>query len=183
VTTTIRDTGVDDAELLHDLARQTFPLACPEDTTDEAIASFIAQHLSVESFREYLNDSARSILLGEVDGVPAGYVLICTEEPTDPDVVAALTARPTLELSKCYVLAGFHGAGVASALVEHVVLWARSNGFAGVWLGVNQQNTRANRFYDKMGFRRAGIKKFLVGDRWEDDFVRELIVAENCSKS
>ncbi|MEP6478552.1 MAG: GNAT family N-acetyltransferase, partial [Rhodoglobus sp.] len=44
----------------------------------------------------------------------------------------------------------------------------------GVWLGVNQFNARANRFYEKSGFAIVGTKKFLVGEKYEDDFVRLL---------
>jgi ribosomal protein S18 acetylase RimI-like enzyme len=51
--------------------------------------------------------------------------------------------------------------------------WARSVGAAGVWLGVNQQNERAQRFYAKSGFERVGTKRFLVGGQYEDDFVLE----------
>ena len=51
---------------------------------------------------------------------------------------------------------------------------ARARGAVGIWLGVNEENVRANRFYEKSGFVRVGTKKFLVGERWEDDFVREL---------
>ncbi|MGV8858888.1 N-acetyltransferase family protein [Rhodoglobus sp.] len=174
MTTTVRVAVAADAEMLHELARTTFPLACPLSTTPQAIAEFIAHHLSVESFSGYLNDSAREILIGEVDGRPAGYVLFCSDEPSDPDVAAALTARPSVELSKCYVLSEFHGAGVAKALVTAGIERARLEGFAAVWLGVNQENVRANRFYEKSGFRLVGTKKFLVGERWEDDYVREL---------
>jgi ribosomal protein S18 acetylase RimI-like enzyme len=94
-------------------------------------------------------------------------------EPHDSDVAAAITRRPTVELSKVYVLAGHHGAGVSSALMETSLSEARARGAAGIWLGVNEENTRANRFYEKSGFARVGAKKFLVGERWEDDFVRE----------
>ena len=51
--------------------------------------------------------------------------------------------------------------------------WARSSGAAGVWLGVNQQNERAQRFYAKSGFERVGTKRFLVGGVHEDDYVME----------
>jgi ribosomal protein S18 acetylase RimI-like enzyme len=51
---------------------------------------------------------------------------------------------------------------------------ARSRGASGIWLGVNQENGRANRFYEKNGFARVGTKRFLVGENYEDDFVREL---------
>jgi RimJ/RimL family protein N-acetyltransferase len=32
---------------------------------------------------------------------------------------------------------------------------------------------RAQRFYAKSGFARVGTKRFLVGDRFEDDYVYE----------
>jgi len=51
---------------------------------------------------------------------------------------------------------------------------ARARAAASVWLGVNQLNARANRFYEKNGFVNVGIKHFLVGDKLEDDYVREL---------
>ena len=53
---------------------------------------------------------------------------------------------------------------------------ARGRGAAGLWLGVNQENAKANRFYEKHGFARVGTKRFLVGDRYEDDFVYERAV-------
>jgi len=178
VTVTVRPALPSDAEVLHELARHTFPLACPPTTTPEAIAEFITRHLSVESFHRYLNDPTRQILIGEVDGEPAGYVLFCSDEPSDPDVATALTARPTIELSKCYVLHNFHGTGVARALIVDGMARSRAQGFAAMWLGVNQENVRANRFYEKMGFQLAGTKKFLVGERWEDDYVRELLLED-----
>jgi len=183
VSTTVRRAGESDAALLHDLARQTFPLACPPATTQEAIAAFIGEHLSVESFERYLVDSTREILIAEIEDEAAGYVMFCAEDPADPDVAAAVIERPTVELSKCYVLGRFHGAGVASTLVSTGIQWARTQNFASVWLGVNEENARANRFYEKMGFEFRGTKKFLVGQKWEDDFVRELSLSREAASA
>jgi GNAT superfamily N-acetyltransferase len=116
------------------------------------------------------------LLIAEVDGEPAGYTMLVAGEPHDPDAAASITARPTIELSKCYVLPEHHGAGVATGLMAASIEAARARGAAAVWLGVNQQNARANRFYEKSGFVRVGMKKFLVGERWEDDFVRERLL-------
>ena len=107
--------------------------------------------------------------------MPAGYTMLIVGEPQDPDVVAAITTRPTAELSKCYVMPGFHGAGVASALMTRTLEAARERGAAGVWLGVNEENERAQGFYAKSGFTPVGRKRFLVGERWEDDFVLERV--------
>jgi ribosomal protein S18 acetylase RimI-like enzyme len=50
---------------------------------------------------------------------------------------------------------------------------ARERGSQGAWLGVNQLNERAQRFYGKSGFTRVGTKRFLVGESYEDDYVFE----------
>ena len=40
-----------------------------------------------------------------------------------------------------------------------------------VWLGVNQVNERAQRFYAKSGFTINGTRTFQVGANREDDYV------------
>ena len=169
----IRTATAQDAGTLAAIAAATFPLACPPHTSQASIDDFIATHLTEKHFDAYLADPSRLLLIAEPEGVPSGYTMLVFAEPSDPDVVAALTLRPTVELSKCYVLSGAHGSGLATALMTATVEAARERGAAGIWLGVNNENAKANRFYEKHGFERVGEKRFLVGDRFEDDFVRE----------
>ena len=61
----------------------------------------------------------------------------------------------------------------ATALMDASLAVARAAGAAGAWLGVNQHNARARRFYERSGFAVVGTKHFRVGDRVEDDFVLE----------
>ena len=164
-----------DARPLAAVAAVTFPLACPPHTTDEAKAAFIAENLSETSFEGYLADTDRALFLATVDDEPVGYTMLVFGEPQDRDVAAAITVRPTAELSKIYTLPGQHGQGVGAALMAASLEAARERGAAAVWLGVNEENGRANRFYEKNGFERVGTKKFRVGDRWEDDYVRERV--------
>ena len=169
----IRLATASDAAGLAELAAATFPLACPPGNTPESIQQFIDTHLSEAHFAAYLADPAKAIL---VAGEYAGYTLVVFEEPTDVDVASAITKHPTAELSKCYVRAGNHGSGLAAELMQASIELARSRGAAGVWLGVNEHNARANAFYAKHGFEQVGTKKFFLGDHWEDDFVRELVL-------
>lgn len=169
----VRPAGTADATALATVAGATFALACPPHTTPEAIATFIADVLSVERFAAYLEDPARDLFLAEDDGVVTGYAMLVTGEPADPDVGGALRLRPTSELSKIYVLPDRHGAGTSRELMAAALGAARSRGSRGAWLGVNQLNERAQRFYGKSGFTRVGTKRFLVGDRYEDDYVYE----------
>jgi len=169
----IRRATAADAAALHALAAITFPLACPPHTTAAAKADFIARNLSEERFSAYLADEARALFVAEQDGRLVGYTMLVFGEPQDPDVAAAIAARPTVELSKCYAHPDAHGTGVAAGLVVASLEEGVARGAAGMWLGVNEENARAQRFYAKHGFARVGAKRFLVGDRWEDDWVME----------
>ena len=174
----IRNAGPEDAAALARVAAVTFPLACPPHVTAEAIADFIAANLSEARFGEYLVDPARGVLLleveeqDEVDAAAAGYAMVVHAAPSDPDVVAAIGSGETTELSKLYVMPGQHGSGLAGELMDAAVALAVARGSSSIWLGVNQHNERANRFYAKHGFEIAGPKRFLVGDRYEEDWVR-----------
>jgi diamine N-acetyltransferase len=138
------------------------------------VDAFVAQHLTAQRFEEYVADPGRAVLVAEDDGVAVGYVMLVHGEPYDADVRAVVRHRPTTELSKIYVLPNAHGGGVARQLLDAALDVARDIGAAGMWLGTNQANVRAQRFYEKSGFERIGTKRFHVGDRWEDDFVYEL---------
>jgi tRNA (guanine37-N1)-methyltransferase len=173
---TIRRAAPGDASLLHSLARATFALACPPHTTLAAIEDFLATVLSKESFESYLTDPSRALFIAELDGAAVGYTMVVIGEPGNADAAAAITTRPTSELSKIYVLETSHGHGVAPALLEASVEFARETGARGMWLGVNQENVRANRFYEKSGFANVGTKTFLVGGLHEKDFVRERVL-------
>lgn len=171
----VRMAGVRDAAALSDVAAVTFGLACPPGTEQHQIDAFISEHLSQARFSEYLADADRALLVVERDGAPVGYTMLVFGEPSDPGVAASVTGRPTAELSKVYVLPGLHGTGASATLMKATIETARSRGVASVWLGVNQQNLRANGFYEKSGFTQVGVKKFRVGDEVHDDFVREYV--------
>ena len=102
-----------------------------------------------------------------------GYTMLVAGDPVDEDVRTAVHIRPTVELSKCYVHPDRHGTGVASSLLRASFDQARALGGAGMWLGVNQLNARAQAFYAREGFAVVGVKHFRVGSRLEDDYVLE----------
>src|SRR3954463_2786426 len=173
----VRPADTPDVPVLADVAAATFELACPASMARERVDSFIAEVLSAERFAGYLTDPARHVLLAERDGSALGYAMLVAGEPHDVDVRAAIRVRPTVELSKIYVLPQAHGTGAAALLMARALEWAVEVGAAGVWLGVNQQNERAQRFYTKSGFERVGTKRFLVGGQHEDDYVLERALA------
>jgi diamine N-acetyltransferase len=173
VTTSIRLATPADAPVLAALAADTFALACPPHTTADAIAAFIAANFTEQVFETHLGDDGRALLLAEQGESAVGYSMLVHGEPTDADVRASIRIRPTVELSKFYTRATAHGTGVAAPLMAETLAVAVRRGAAGAWLGVNEENARAQRFYEKSGFTRVGRKHFLVGGRREDDYVME----------
>ncbi|NKY51604.1 GNAT family N-acetyltransferase [Nocardia vermiculata] len=165
--------GLWDAEALSDVAAATFPLACPPELTDESIDAFIAEVLSGERFGDYLNDPQRIVLKAAMGGDIVGYTMLITGEPADPAVAAMIDGRPAIEISKMYVLPGHHGVGVSAALMDAAVDYGRRGGYRTVWLAVNQLNERAQRFYDKHGFRQVGAKTMTVGNQLCHDYVMQ----------
>jgi diamine N-acetyltransferase len=169
---TIRLAQAADTDVLHDLAARTFGLACPPGTRQADIEAFIAAHLSRESFVRYLADPDRIVLIAEDDGVPVGYSMLVRGPIPDPDVAAVVDEKTSVELSKFYLDEGRHGSGVAAALMAATLDAAAGTGAEFCWLGVNQRNVRAAKFYAKHGFEVIGVKRFKVGDQWHDDHVR-----------
>ena len=162
-----------DVDRVAHVAAATFGLACPPTISPERVSAFITDVLSPERFADYLADPSRLVLVAEEAGRVVGYAMLVAGEPADGEVRAAIRHRPTVELSKIYVLPGSHGSGAARQLLDAGRDWAKDSGAAGLWLGVNQQNSRAQRFYTKNGFQVVGTKRFNVGGAEEDDFVME----------
>ena len=167
-----RRAAPDDAGLLHDLAARTFGLACPPGTPQSDVDAFVIQNLSESRFADYLDDKQRTVVIADAGGEPAGYAMLVRGPIADPDVRAVVEAATSVELSKFYVLGDRHGSGVAADLMAATLDAAAQTGALACWLGVNQQNRRAARFYDKHGFAVIGTKRFLVGEHWHDDHIR-----------
>ena len=139
--------------------------------TPDNIAAFIDENLSQDRFRDFLADSGRVVLVAREGTRMMGYVMLIRGVIDDDDVQRAVTLRPAVEVSKMYVLPDSHGAGVSAALMAAALKAAIDVEAKCVWLGVNQQNQRAQRFYAKHGFTINGTKTFRLGAGIENDYV------------
>lgn len=175
LTAEVRRAVASDADGLSRLAELTFPLACTPQTSDEFLAKHIAEHLAPSNFRDHLADPERVVLIAMSADLadPVGYTMLASGRPADSDVLASLTLWPTVELARCYVHPRAHGTGVANELMTATLAAAHELGAHGAWLGVSQENERANAFYARHGFEVVGTKRFHIDETWEDDFVRE----------
>lgn len=171
MTVQVRPAQAADVAELADVAAATFPLACPPSSAPDDIAAFIAGNLSADRFDAYLRDPERAVFVAHDEARILGYTMLIRGVADDAEVQRAVPERPAVELSKCYVLPDVHGGKVAATLMDASVGFAQDLGARCVWLGVNQENQRAQRFYRKHGFEISGTKTFQLGARIESDYV------------
>lgn len=164
-----------DAPELAAVAAATFPLACPPTVARTDIDAHIAEHLSPARFAEFVTDPNRIVLAARDDGRIIGYTMLIRPVRDgigdDPDIAAAVAPRPAVELSKMYTVPTHHRTGAAAELMQSGITWAAQSGAAAIWLGVNLNNARAQRFYRKHGFEVTGRRTFRLGTAAEEDFV------------
>lgn len=100
------------------------------------------------------------------DGAPIGYAKVTSLRAPTADAPA-----DSLELQQIYVLADWHGRGVAEALMTWALAAAVEAGAPAIYLTVFDHNARAKRFYTRHGFEEVGRCTFTLGDRVDDDRV------------
>lgn len=166
----VRAAAAADAVALAALAALTFPLACPPGTDPADITEFVRGNFTAAHLAAHVADASCDVLLVADDarpGTPLAYALVVDDVPPSTAVVPA----PSRMVSKFYAHPDVHGTPVAALLMAAVLDAGRARGVAALWLGVNQRNERAQRFYAKHGFEVVGTKHMRVGDRVHDDFV------------
>jgi diamine N-acetyltransferase len=165
----IRLGRIDDAAILADLARTTFydTFAATNDAGDMAL--HLQRAYGVAQQTAELQDAGIVTLLYEEEGQAIAYAQLRGDHVPECVIGAA-----PIELWRFYVAAGFHGRGVAQALMERVKAEARAREARTLWLGVWEHNLRARAFYAKCGFADAGKHIFLFGTDPQTDVVMTL---------
>lgn len=160
-----------DAPVLAALARHTFfdTFAATNDPAD--MAMHLDRAYGVAQQAAELADPLILTLLVEEKTEAIGYAQL--REGKVPECV---TGPRAIELWRFYVLRGWHGQGVAQALMARVREEAAARGAATLWLGVWDQNPRAQAFYRKCGFVDVGEHVFLFGTDPQRDRVMETSV-------
>ncbi|WP_031517230.1 GNAT family N-acetyltransferase [Streptomyces sp. NRRL F-5123] len=111
-----------------------------------------------------LGDPAVRWLVAFRAAAPVGYAKLT------PLRAPALAPAPgAVELQQIYVLAEWHGRGVAARLMAWALATAAADGAPEIYLTVFDHNERAKRFYRRYGFAEAGRCTFTLGDRTDDD--------------
>jgi ribosomal protein S18 acetylase RimI-like enzyme len=126
------------------------------------------QAFTLEQISAELVDPKSTFLIAEVDREPAGYAKLIYES-TEPEIIGEWP----VELSRLYSHQKFLGQGVGQALMDACFTQVQEAGSDVIWLGVWEYNPRAQRFYEKNGFRFVGKHTFLLGSDPQIDLLMQ----------
>ncbi len=157
-----------DADLLAELGATTFYESFAAQNTPENMTAYLAATFGPERQRAELADPRNTFFIAENDGVAIGYAQLRTGKTP-----ACVSDPKAVELVRLYVSATFQGSGVGGKLMDACLTEARHSGYQTIWLGVWQQNTRAQAFYDRWNFSIVGEHAFQLGDDRQMDWIME----------
>lgn len=195
----IQDAVPADADAIAKIAAATFALNFGHSMPAEHMQAFFAEAYTPTAISKELADKPRSQFFvarpkpargTEDDGKVVGFIQmkLGTTEPCIPPGV------PVCEINRIYVSVDHLGGGTGRLLMERGLQWARDQLLglkrrlddgavgviddggvkehrAGVWLGVWNENVKAERFYRRWGFKRVGEHDFVIGDTKQTDTV------------
>lgn len=157
-----------DASALCKIAESTFREAFGDDNDPADLESHCQNHFHPDLQLAELQDPNRVTFfaLAENDSTVIGF--------TQVNLVAekeCVPATQSSELQRLYVMSEWHGKGVAQQLMRLALITAKEHKSDQIWLGVWEENPKAQRFYSKYGFKPVGSHVFKVGNDPQKDII------------
>jgi ribosomal protein S18 acetylase RimI-like enzyme len=164
---TYRDAVAGDAPALAEHARATWVATFGALYPPQDLQAFLSTRFGADIQRAEIADPDTLYRLALSGGEIIGYCMMgALDMPVDEP--------RAVELHRLYVHEPVRGAGVAAALMDDAIAWARGRGATAIYLSVWENNARAQRFYRKFGFADHSEWDFMVGSVADRDFIWRL---------
>lgn len=167
------------------------PVTVRKATLDDAAAiSTMGAHVFTETFGYSVAPHELEAYLDEAYSIPATMQelqdpnkdMMVATDPTDQIVAFALLTRGStepciahipdqVELQRIYVHPSAHGLGIGKLLAQTLEGMGREQGFGTMWLGVWEENHKAIKVYERLGYRKVGAHDFKIGDVVQTDYI------------
>lgn len=169
---TIRSATAADAPALAEFAERVFDEVFSPGNDEGDMASYMTAAFGPKQQRAEITEPGAIMLVAEDSGgALAGYLHI-TPSATPPCVPA-----PAIELKRLYVDPRRHSRGLGKRLLDAGIARAVAGGASRLWLGVWEHNVRAQKFYQREGFTRAGEHIFMLGSDPQTDWIMQRRIA------
>jgi ribosomal protein S18 acetylase RimI-like enzyme len=161
---TIRPAEAADVHALSALAKRTWSAAFGDSVEPEDGEAELEDGRSDAYFLEAL--ATKTILVAEADDILVGYVQF-----GDVGVPEVEPGPGDRGLHRLYVDSAHQGRGLGRMLLEAALRHPRLAEAGRIFLQVWEENPRAVRLYESVGFRRFGTTRFTVGNQPMEDLV------------
>ena len=158
--------GIGESVPLSILTASTFSESWKVDDNGSDIESYIVDNFEPKKLEVELKDK-QIIYLGILfENMYAAYCKI--EMNLQP---SGYKLDTPICISRLYVKKEFQNAALGSYLINEALDIASKKNFKTIWLGVWLKNTRAILFYERLGFKKFGTTKFIMGNDISEDFL------------
>jgi ribosomal protein S18 acetylase RimI-like enzyme len=150
-----------DLSLLVTIGRRTFFDTFVGTCTDADMELFLDTSYAPQKVQAELEDPNSHFLILEDETGPIGYSRLLG------------ISTESVELVRFYMEQRAIGTGAAHHLMQDTLDLARQLQYQHIFLGVWENNFRAQKFYEKWGFLKSGEKVFMVGEDPQTDWQYE----------
>ena len=178
-----RQATSEDAAQVSALIGTTWAKFFAYSVTEADLETYLTQTVSEAQIRKEIEDESKYCLLAvrlaksTVTGGPktsaTGSTVVGVAQMNFNTTEEGLTTSKPVKLDRLYIQPTEQGGGLAALLLQDAEEEAKKRGYNGLWLGVWENNARAIRFYEKMGFVRRGEHFFWLGESKRRDWTME----------
>ncbi len=141
---------VSQASYLVEMWNETFRQAYSDVHAQENIDAYCRTNFSINQAKAILKNSECTCIIAEKNGQAAGFSIFQhRQNPIKP-------FENPVELKQLYIRANEYGTGLGKRLVDKTFELMLMDDRLWVWLCVSNLNVRAQKFYNKYGFKRIG---------------------------
>ncbi len=162
----IRIAGADDLNLIAALSVTTCYEAYFELDLSRDLADYCAFAFNFLQMKAEIEDRDATFLIAELDGVAVGYAKL-----RENKMIECLKDKNAIEVQRIYVLEKIKGKSIGRALMDKCFEIGKVRGYEILWLGVWDQNTKAQAFYERIGMKNEGTTDFSDGKNSFINFV------------
>lgn len=154
---------------LQKIGRETFYETFAGDNSEENMKDYLDEKFAIGKLTTELSNPDSEFYFAHIEDQILGYLKVNFGEAQ-----TELKDKEGLEIERIYVLQEFHGLKVGQLLYNKALQIAKDDDLKYIWLGVWEENLRAQNFYKKNGFVAFDKHIFVLGDQKQTDLLMKL---------
>lgn len=168
-TPVIKKIELSEIEKLQKIGRKTFYETFAGDNSEENMSAYLDEKFALAKLTTELTNTNSEFYFAHIADQILGYLKVNFAEAQ-----TELQDKEGLEIERIYVLQEFHGLKVGQLLYNKALQIAKDSNLKYIWLGVWEENLRAQNFYKKNGFVEFDKHIFILGDQEQTDLLMKL---------